>query len=46
MKLKNVAHAISGDKLSQFLYILQLSYKPSLFAGAKKPYAMDQGIKN
>ena len=40
--LKNVPHKIYGEKLifTNFFDISQLSYKPSNFARANKPYAM------
>ena len=42
MKLKNVSHTISAEKLNFtfFFDVVQLSYKPSNFARANKPYAV------
>jgi len=41
VKLKNVAHVISVEKLFQiFFYVSQLSYKPSNVAQANKPFAV------
>ena len=41
MKFKNVPHTISVEWLILwFFYVSQLSYKPSIFAQANKPYAM------
>ena len=40
MKIKIVALAISVEWLITFFDVSQLSYKPSNFARANKPYAM------
>ena len=44
--LKKVAHAISVEKLilQFFSYVLQLSYKPSNFAWANKPFATGKRV--
>ena len=47
MKLKNFPHTISMEQVIFMIFseVSQLSYKPSKFARANKPYAMGKGLK-